>query len=230
MFTRTLKESTTETNEPDPGPRPRPSSTPGAQKIEIHETTYLTNHVASFMRSRDRYGHLSNMTFGYPLTVNELVFQGPEGLYQALKFPNDPEIQQLIGTQRSGMDAKKTAYTKTAIRPDWDEIKPEAMRFTLAVKLLQHPRRFSDALMETGTWPIVEMSQRDQYWGAKPKRTNTVLVGVNLLGKLLTQLREQLRTNPGAPEGAARLFIQDIHPGLLLVNRRPVTPPHNLTT
>ena len=55
--------------------------------------TYRKSEYAFFMRSRDRYGRLSNMTSGFPLEVNRLRFQGPEGLYQAMKFPHDPAQQ-----------------------------------------------------------------------------------------------------------------------------------------
>ena len=221
VTTNTTRESNPETPEPEPGPRPRPEQSSAPEPIEIHETTYLKNHVAAFMRSREKYGDLSNMTFGYPLTVNQLVFQGPEGLYQALKFPDQPEFQQLIGIQKSGMEAKKTAYTKTKIRPDWDEVKVHAMRFTLAAKLLQHSKKFREALMETGTWPIVEVSFKDEYWGAKPKRSNTILVGTNLLGKLMTQLREELKTSHGNVPEAVTAFTKNIAPGCLMVNRCP---------
>ena len=221
MIAHTATESATQTTDPDPGPRPDPTRNP--QEIEIHETTYLKEHVAAFMRSREKYGDLSNMTFGFPLTVNEIVFQGPEGLYQALKFPDCPEFQQLIGVQKSGMDAKKTAYGKQSFRPDWEEVKVYAMRFVLAAKLLQHPRRFTEALAQTGTWPIVEMSFRDEFWAAKPKRSNTILAGVNMLGKLMTQLREELKFSPQDIENAVRVFTQTTPLEVLIINHRPVT-------
>lgn len=44
--------------------------------------------------------------------------------------------------------------------------------------------------------PIVEESYRDQFWGAKPIDGET-LVGMNILGRLLVELRERLR-NPEA--------------------------------
>ena len=229
MITQTQRESSNEKAEPDPGPRPRTPREDHQEENLVHETTYLKDHVAAFMRSRERYGDLSNMTHGYPLAVNELTFQGPEGLYQALKFPQEPRFQELIGTQKSGMDAKKTAYRKTCIRPDWEEVKLDAMRFTLAAKLLQHPKKFREALMETGTWPIVEMSMRDEFWGAKPRRSNTVLVGANLLGKLLSKLREELWNAKGDPRESARAYIQNTNTARLIINNRPVTPTNQAT-
>ena len=183
--------------------------------------TYQADSVAAFMRSRDRYGDLSNMTFGFPLAVNGAGFQGPEGLYQALKFPHTPRTQRLIASQRSGMEAKKTAYRDPDFRPDWEEVKVQAMALTLAVKLAQHGRRFSAALEETGNLPIVERSSRDPFWGAQP-RGNT-LVGTNTLGKLLTQLRDELRKCRGDVDQAARAFTRDLPLERFTVNGRPVT-------
>ena len=181
---------------------------------------YETARSAAFMRSRDQYGDLSNMTFGFPLTVNGTEFQGPEGLYQALKFPHSPETQTAIASQRSGMDAKKAAYQDHNFRPDWEEIKVQAMRYTLAVKLRQHPQRFGEALEETGGLPIVERSNRDPFWGARPQ--GNTLEGVNMLGKLLTELRDTLRENEGDAARAAAAFTARAPAELLSVNGRPV--------
>ena len=56
-------------------------------KVSTQTATYARDQCAPFMRSREKHGQLSNMTFGYPLSVNGIDFQGPEGLYQALKYP-----------------------------------------------------------------------------------------------------------------------------------------------
>ena len=134
--------------------------------IELSEGIWRKTECAHFMRSRERHGQLSNMTFGFPLTINGLTFQGPEGLYQALKFPGSPDAQRAIAGQRSGMDAKKTAYALSrGFRRDWDEVKLDAMALTLAVKLIQHQEEFGKALSETGRMDIVEMSHKDARWG-----------------------------------------------------------------
>ena len=183
-------------------------------------TTYEPARSAAFMRSRDRYGNISNMTFGFPLTVNGMEFQGPEGLYQALKFPGSPETQGAIASQRSGMDAKKAAYRNHSFRPDWEEIKVQAMRYTLAVKLRQHPQRFGEALEETVDLPIVERSNRDPFWGAQPQ--GNTLTGVNTLGKLLTELRDTLRENGDDAAKAAGVFAAQAPAERLSLNGRPV--------
>ena len=179
---------------------------------------YPSKNSTAFMRSRERYGKLSNMTGGFPLEVNGIKFQGSEGLYQALKFPKKPKFQVAIGAATSGMGAKKLAYTKSKIRKDWDEVKIEAMRFALLQKFLQHPDEFGIALLETEFLQIVEKSYRDDFWGARP--VGQYFVGTNTLGILLTQLRSFVR-NHSADE-IANLFLVKKNTKLLVVNRRIV--------
>ena len=187
--------------------------------------TYIADYVHAFMRSRDRNGQLSNMTHGYPLTVNHITFQGPEGLYQALKFPGNARAQQSIASQKSGMDAKKVAYTFSAVRNDWTWVRINAMRYAVALKLQHHPRKFSAALLETGNWPIVEKSHQDDFWGAKPRRSNTMLTGVNMLGKILTDLRNELRRQQGDVDLAVTAFLMDIPQGQLTINDQLIAIP-----
>ena len=105
--------------------------------IILEQKEWNPEECAVFFRSRERHGDLSNMTGGFSLKVNGMDFQGPEGLYQALKFPEHPALQREIGRERSGMEAKKTAYAhRTGFHPKWDGVKLDAMAFTLGIKLL----------------------------------------------------------------------------------------------
>ena len=164
---------------------------------------YTASDVAAFFRSKERYGKLSNMTFGFPLKCNDMPFQGPEGLYQALKFPGNIEKQASIALAKSGMDAKKLAYLdKSGWYEDWwNSVRVEAMAFTLAVKILQHPESYGAALRETTGKAIVEKSYKDDFWGAKPIQDS--LIGKNTLGRLHTLLRHYLME-----QNDARLAVQ----------------------
>ena len=185
-------------------------------------TIYQKGKCAFFMRSRDKHGKLSNMTFGFPLKVNGMQFQGPEGLYQALKFPHNPRHQALIAQQRSGMEAKRTAYRNPDVRPDWEEIRVDAMAYTLAVKLEQHPAAFGEELLSTKKLPIVEMSNRDSFWGAKPDRGEITLVGINILGQLLTNLRDELRQQKGYVGKTVKSYLTGVKTNTLVINGKPV--------
>ena len=84
---------------------------------------------------------------------------------------------------------------------EWETLKVDAMALALAVKLAQHPTTFGAGLLATKELHIVEKSHRDPWWGAKPTQGELQLVGVNVLGQLLTQLRRELqrRTDNPAP-------------------------------
>jgi hypothetical protein len=62
------------------------------------------------------------------------------------------------------------------------------------VKLAQNWQTFGALLRSTGDWPIVEESRRDDFWGAKAV-DEEMLVGANVLGRLLMELREELRSD-----------------------------------
>ena len=185
--------------------------------------TYHRRRAAVFMRLKEAHGNLSNMAFGYPLVVNDVVFSSSEGLYQALKFPHAPDFQRHIAVQPSGMAAKSAAYERQDIRPDWDEMRVAAMKYAVAAKLVQHPERFHAALQGTQHLPIVERANKDPYWGAKPAfRDHTSLMGTNMLGKLLTALRESLRRHRGDVGDAVADYLTGVPLENLRVNGRPV--------
>lgn len=133
------------------------------------------------------------MAPGFPLVVSETTVRTSEAFYQALKFPELPWIQELILAEKSPMSAKMVAkrYAKQE-RPDWMDVRVEAMRLALVYKYLQNPG-FQELLGQSkpSGWPIVELSVKDDFWGAKPAGEK-YLVGHNTLGVLLTNLRDNL--------------------------------------
>jgi ribA/ribD-fused uncharacterized protein len=155
--------------------------------------TYNRSESAVFLKTAELFGGLSNMAGGYPLSINGIRILTTEALYQACRFPHLPEVQKLIIGQNSPMTAKMKSkpYRKEA-RPDWDEIRVAIMSWCLHIKLAQNWEKFSTLLLSTGNRPIVEESYRDQFWGAKPVDTEK-LIGMNVLGQLLVELREQLK-------------------------------------
>ena len=157
---------------------------------------YHRGESAVFLRTKERYGGLSNMAGGFPLVVNGIDIRTSEAIYQACRFPHLPDLQHEIIAQKSPMTAKMKGKPYRHIsRPDWDAVRIKIMRWCLQVKLAQNWNTFSEALLETGDMPIVEHSRSDDFWGAKPIDSNT-LVGTNALGRLLMELRERLKHEP----------------------------------
>ena len=163
-------------------------------KSKISE--YGSTKSAVFLKTKERLGALSNMAGGFPLEVNGIKIRTSEALYQACRFPHLPEVQRRIIAERSPMTAKmKSKPHRQNSRSDWDSVRVKIMRWCLRVKLVQNWNGFRDALLETGDLPIVELSRRDDFWGAK-LMGNRTLVGTNTLGRLLMELREQIKKEP----------------------------------
>lgn len=163
----------------------------------VEVRTYDPTTAAVFCKTTERFGGLSNMAGGFPLRVDGINILTSEALYQACRFPHLPTVQRLIIEQRSPMTAKmKSKPYRDQSRADWDSVRVRIMRWCLRVKLAQNWNTFSDLLRSTGDRPIVELSRKDEFWGAKSQEGG-MLVGMNVLGRLLMELREQLKRATG---------------------------------
>ena len=155
--------------------------------------TYGLNDSVSFRTTRERFGGLSNMAPGFPIEVNGVQIATSEALYQACRFPDRPDVQRIIIEQRSPMTAKmKSRRFQRDTRSDWEWIRVMVMGWCLRVKLAQNWDEFGELLLSTGNAPIVEDSRKDDFWGAK-RRTDEKLIGTNALGRLLMELRDELK-------------------------------------
>ena len=157
---------------------------------------YDRHEAVVFRMTMGEFGGLSNMAPNFPLEINGTQIATIEALYQACRFPDRPEVQALIVDQLSPMTAKmKSKRYRKSTRDDWDKVRVKIMRWCLRVKLAQNWSSFSALLRKTGARPIVEESRKDDFWGAKPQENGT-LVGMNVLGRLLMELRRELQTEP----------------------------------
>jgi type I restriction enzyme S subunit len=169
------------------------------EHLEEQVRTYDPLHSAVFWKTREKYGGLSNMAAGYPLNVNGIRVRTSEALYQALRFPSRPDIQNLILSEISPMTAKmRSKPYRESTRADWMDVRIPIMRWCLRLKLFQNWESFGKALRETGDRPIVEKkTKRADFWGAKCTDTD-LLVGPNILGRLLMELRSEF-ADAGSP-------------------------------
>lgn len=172
---------------------------------------YKRSECITFRKTKEAFGGLSNMAAGYPLNVNGIYIRTSEALYQACRFPHLPEVQKLIIAQNSPMTAKmKSKPYRDQSRSDWDNVRVKIMDWCLRVKLVQNWDSFSSLLLATGDKPIVEDSHKDDFWGALSVDYET-LSGVNALGRLLMQLREDIKYNPEKLEKINPLNIKNFY-------------------
>lgn len=132
------------------------------------------------------YRWLSNF-WTAPIHVTGFEYQNVEAAYQAAKTINIAHRQQF--QHMTGAEAKK-AGKNVILRPDWDFVKLEVMELCLRAKFMTHYRLHMN-LIETGDREIVELNTwGDTTWGQVEK--NGQLVGENILGKLLMNIRSDL--------------------------------------
>lgn len=157
--------------------------------------TYERKDVIVFHKTKDSFGGLSNMASGFPIYVNSTMIQTSEALYQACRYPHLPDIQREIVAQTSPMTAKMVGKPyRDKSRPDWFIVRTKIMRWCLRVKLAQNYDSFSELLLSTKDLAIVELSRKDDFWGAKiSPDSDDILIGQNILGRLLMELREALK-------------------------------------
>jgi len=159
------------------------------------ERTYKQSAVAVVAGTQKKYGKLSNMATNLPISIGTIVAGSSEALYQAMKFPDHPEIQKEILEQKKPMDAKRIARKhQSKVRPDWEKVNMKLMRWVLRMKLANNFDAISKVLDQTGDQKIVEYSAKDTFFGAKPDGQGN-LVGQNVLGRLLMELRQALKTD-----------------------------------
>ena len=167
---------------------------------EVREYVIATSAV--FWTTKGPFGALSNMAPGYPVMVNGVAIPSIEALYQSHRFPDYPEFQaEVIQEGNAWLAKRKAKHLDAHTRPDWFRVRVRIMRWCLRLKLGHHPQRFGEVLLATGDDPIVERSSRDAFWGARSQGGGT-LQGVNALGRLLMELREELIS-----DGASKFHV-----------------------
>lgn len=142
--------------------------------------------------------------FPSPIEVEGITFPTVEHAYQFAKASRNKERQTatLITRTKSPKDAKKRGHgvdTDSA----WDRDKIDIMRHLIDEKFHQHPAH-AQKLMSTGQNNLIEATLHP-FWGARAVPSsksikNGTWTSTNMLGKILTEARDELRRELGLPE------------------------------
>ena len=164
---------------------------------------YARDQVCPFRFTRQRWGELSNFCpLAVPIAAGPWTFRFSESLYQAAKFAARPNVQQRIAAAPTAREAAAIGRTPgLGIDPGWNGQRVHVMRWVLRMKREANADEIDAVLAATGDRPIVEVSSRDPWWGARPVADR--YEGKNVLGRLWMELRQQLRHgDPAARSGA----------------------------
>ena len=166
---------------------------------------YKHDEVCGFRFTREAWGEFSNFQpLAVPIVTGPWTFPTSEHLYQAAKFGAAPDVQRRIARARTAREAAAIGRSPDdGIDPHWNAQRVNAMRWVLRMKREANAAAIDDALARTGDRPIVEVSTRDPWWGARPAGDS--YRGRNVLGRLWMELRQQLRDGDPASRSAAWL-------------------------
>jgi N-glycosidase YbiA len=152
--------------------------------------------VINFYSVSDDFGQFSNFA-PFPIYLDSERWPTSEHYFQAQKFA-DEVYRQKIRKARSPMQAARLGRDrKQRLRPDWEAVKDGIMRRAVMAKFTQH-EELRALLLSTGEAKIVEHTENDDYWGDGGDGS-----GKNMLGRILMQVRQELRIESDAKKGAA---------------------------
>jgi len=139
-----------------------------------------------FYRGGDAYGEFSNFS-PHPIELKGRRWPTAEHYFQAQKFAGT-EHEEAIRKLNSPMIAARMGRSRALpLRGDWEAVKDDVMREALRAKFTQHPG-LKALLLSTGSAELVEHTRNDHYWADGGDGS-----GKNRLGKLLMELREELK-------------------------------------
>ena len=143
--------------------------------------------IDSFER---KYYFLSNFFNSYIYDGLGVEYPTVEHYFQAAKAL-DLDTRLKIAAAPTPGEAKSLGR-HVNLRPDWNIIKSDVMRFALRVKFSQPSLR--DKLLATGdAWLEEGNTWHDNIWGNCKCEKCKNIVGENRLGRLLMEIREDLR-------------------------------------
>lgn len=156
----------------------------------------VPKEIRFYGRRYAAYRFMSNF-YACTLLLDGKVWSTVEHYYQAMKTNIESE-QEMIRLAHSPGDAKKWGGPpehggKITIREDWNHVKEDVMRKALREKFADAHLR--QKLMETEDATLIEASPSDYYWGEGATHT-----GMNRLGVLLMEIREEIRHGPKPDE------------------------------
>lgn len=141
----------------------------------------------------DEFGFLSNVA-PYPIHLKGRTWPTSEHYFQAQKFAGTEYEKEIRRASTPKQAARLGRDRGKPLRRDWERVKDDVMRDAVRAKFEQHPD-IRQQLLDTGEAKLVEHTANDAYWGDGGDGH-----GKNMLGRILMEVREQLR--PDSEEGA----------------------------
>ena len=141
--------------------------------------------ISFYLHHEKPYGCFSNFS-PHGFELDGLWWPTSEHYFQAQKFPDSPYAEK-IRAAKSPMEAATLGRSrKQPVRSDWADVKDDVMRRAVLCKFRTNSG-IKEVLLSTGAASLIEATSDDYYWGCGTNGT-----GLNMLGKILMEVREQL--------------------------------------
>ena len=146
------------------------------------------NQPIKFYSRDEPYYEFTNFYFK-PIQLDGHHWPTTEHYFQAQKFVGTPyyDLIRRLTTAREAFQVSRNPTASPWIRGDWERVKDQVMLKALRAKFSQD-EILKKHLLDTNGRELVEHTFNDSYWGDGGDGT-----GRNMLGKLLMQVRSELR-------------------------------------
>lgn len=160
----------------------------GFTNMRFHPLSQAGVDKILFYSSYEANGYLSNW---YPASIflKGKIWPSSEHYYQAQKLVGTPNEEICRRLESPRLTFEYTRRPEIAVRPDWEDEKLNVMHDAVMAKFTQNPE-LKEKLLATGDLDIVENSPVDSFWGVGADGK-----GKNMLGRIIMQVRAQLREN-----------------------------------
>jgi len=183
---------------------------------------YPASQCALINKVKDEWGIFCNFA-QTPITIDGITFKSSEHLFQMMKFQDASVMNNiwnsLTANNKVCYDIKRTAksYEKQYRRSDWGSIVVDAMKFCLMKKYEQSAYFRSELERSKGFFIVEDQTSRKITKTGKLKAPDSWGVvlkddkywGMNLLGELLMELRDNGKLEYKLPDDAL-YFIDEI--------------------
>lgn len=139
-----------------------------------------------FYGTGGEYGFLSNF-LPMPVRLKGKLWPSSEHYFQAQKFAGTVHEAEIRNAGTPTIAARLGRDRRKPLRRDWESVKDDVMREAVRAKFTQHAD-LREALLATGEALLIEHTAEDDYWGDGGDGH-----GQNKLGRILMQIREELR-------------------------------------
>ncbi|MCJ8281437.1 MAG: NADAR family protein [Rivularia sp. ALOHA_DT_140] len=140
-----------------------------------------------FYAVNEAYGEFSNFAL-YPIKLKGKIWKTTEHYFQAQKFIETHHLEEIQQAKTPKQAASMGRDRKRPLRQDWEKVKDDVMRKAVLKKFETHSE-IQEVLLYTGDEEILENAPGDYYWGCGKDGS-----GKNMLGKILMEVREKLRS------------------------------------